>query len=153
MSGIVAGSEIVAVVLALAAVAGPVAGLALLARRVRRRGGSGGYSLMGPFDELWHPAAVAARIEVQVQDERQEPAPSPGDRLHRPLPRLAAVGGDLPPPTTTGAVGERHDHGHQRHQRESREHQDEDRVRHADEPARAGRSARCLRTGANVQFY
>lgn len=70
-----------AVVLALAAVGGPVAGLTWLARRVRSRGGSGGYSLMGPFDELWHPAAVAARLEVQVQEERQEPSPAPGDRL------------------------------------------------------------------------
>ncbi|MBW0117448.1 hypothetical protein I4J48_19610 [Pseudonocardia sp. KRD-169] len=76
-----AGSDVVAVVLALVAVGGPVAGLRLLARRVRRHGAAGGYSLMGPFDELWHPAAVAARLEVQVQDERQEPLPSPGDRL------------------------------------------------------------------------
>lgn len=74
-------SDAVAVVLALAAVGGPVAGLAWLARRVRSRGTSGGYSLMGPFDELWHPAAVAARVEVQVQEERQEPSPAPGDRL------------------------------------------------------------------------
>lgn len=74
-------SDAVAVVLALAAVGGPVAGLAWLARRVRSRGTSGGYSLMGPFDELWHPAAVAARVQVQVQEERQEPSPAPGDRL------------------------------------------------------------------------
>jgi len=37
--------------------------------------------LMGPFEEMWHPAAVRARIEIQVQDERAAPTPSPGDRL------------------------------------------------------------------------
>ncbi|MGH3765362.1 MAG: hypothetical protein ACRDS0_06955 [Pseudonocardiaceae bacterium] len=28
--------------------------------------GAAGYSLMGPFDEMWHPAALQARIEIQV---------------------------------------------------------------------------------------
>lgn len=54
-------------------------GLAWMASRVRRRGG--GDSLMGPFDEIWHPAALQARIEIQVQDERPAPSPLPGDRL------------------------------------------------------------------------
>jgi len=54
-------------------------GLAWMASRVRRRGGGG--SLMGPFDEIWHPAALQARIEIQVQDERPAPSPLPGDRL------------------------------------------------------------------------
>ncbi|QJY47184.1 hypothetical protein [Pseudonocardia broussonetiae] len=67
--------------LTVAVLGAPLAGLVWLARRVRNRGTSGGYSLMGPFDELWHPAAVAARVEVQVQEERQEPSPAPGDRL------------------------------------------------------------------------
>ncbi|WP_460864857.1 hypothetical protein [Rhodococcus aerolatus] len=51
-------------------------GLPWLARRGR---GGGGYTIMGPFDEMWHPAAVEARLEVLAQDERPAPAPSPGD--------------------------------------------------------------------------
>jgi hypothetical protein len=54
-------------------------GLPWLASRARRR--RAGESLMGPFDEIWHPAAHRARIEVQVQDERPAPKPSPGDQL------------------------------------------------------------------------
>jgi hypothetical protein len=34
---------------------------------------------MGPFDEIWHPAAQRARTEIQIQDERAAPAPFPGD--------------------------------------------------------------------------
>jgi hypothetical protein len=36
---------------------------------------------MGPFDEIWHPAAHRARIETDVQEERPAPSPLPGDRL------------------------------------------------------------------------
>jgi hypothetical protein len=36
---------------------------------------------MGPFDEIWHPAAHRFRFEIQVQEERMVPLPSPGDRL------------------------------------------------------------------------
>lgn len=36
---------------------------------------------MGPFEELWHPAAVRARVETQVQEELAAPTPTPGDRL------------------------------------------------------------------------
>ena len=46
---------------------------------IRRRGR--GSSLMQPFDEIWHPAAHQARIEVEVQQERPAPTPLPGDRL------------------------------------------------------------------------
>jgi hypothetical protein len=53
-------------------------GLVWVSCRVRRRGGG---SLMQPFDEIWHPAAHAARIEVEVQQERPAPNPLPGDRL------------------------------------------------------------------------
>lgn len=59
---------------------GPAA-LVLLVRRVRRRGVGSGYSLMGPFDELWNPAALNARLDASAQEERPAPAPSPGDRL------------------------------------------------------------------------
>jgi hypothetical protein len=65
--------------LVMLAVFGPVlGGLPWLASRVRRRGA--GESVMGPFDEIWHPAAYRARIEIQVQEERPASMPLPGDR-------------------------------------------------------------------------
>jgi hypothetical protein len=45
-----------------------------------RRSGRGS-SFMQPFDEIWHPAAHQARIEVEVQQEQPAPRPLPGDRL------------------------------------------------------------------------
>jgi hypothetical protein len=59
----------------LAALALVVAALWWLAVRVRRRGAD----LLGPFDELWHPAAHRTRIERQEQAEHRAPAPSPDD--------------------------------------------------------------------------
>jgi hypothetical protein len=56
-------------------------GLVLLARRVRRRGVGGGYSLMGPFEEMWHPGGLDARLQTGTEEERPAPMPSPGDRL------------------------------------------------------------------------
>ena len=47
-----------------------------LATRVRRRGAG---QVLGPFEELWHPAAHRTRIERQEQADRQAPAPSPDD--------------------------------------------------------------------------
>jgi hypothetical protein len=58
-----------------AALAAVVAALWWLAVRVRSRGGD----VLGPFDELWHPAAHRTRIEKQEQAEVRAPAPSPGD--------------------------------------------------------------------------
>jgi hypothetical protein len=43
-----------------------------LAVRVRRRGGG---DVLGPFDELWHPAAHRTRIEIQEQAERRTTTP------------------------------------------------------------------------------
>lgn len=57
-------------------------GLPYLAARARRRG-VGTASMMGPFEEIWHPAATSARHEVELQEERREPTPSPGRRLRR----------------------------------------------------------------------
>jgi hypothetical protein len=51
-----------------------------LARRVRRRGTGG--ALMGPLDEIYHPAAHRFRFEIQVLAERMEPLPSAEDQ-HR----------------------------------------------------------------------
>ena len=56
-------------------------GLVLLTRRIRYRGIGGGFSLMGPFDVRWNPAAFNARMEARSQEERPAVAPSPGDRL------------------------------------------------------------------------
>jgi hypothetical protein len=58
----------------LAAFALVVAALWWLAVRVRRRGGG---DVLGPFDELWHPAAHRPGIEVQEQPDRRTPAPTP----------------------------------------------------------------------------
>jgi len=52
-----------------------LAGLPLLARRVRRRGT--GSDVLGPFEEMWHPAAHRARQDTQIQEERRDEAPSP----------------------------------------------------------------------------
>jgi hypothetical protein len=59
-----------------AGLAAVVAALWRLAVRVRRRGAG---DVLGPFDELWHPAAHRTRIEKQEQSERRAPAPSPED--------------------------------------------------------------------------
>ena len=52
-------------------------GLWYAARRSRGRAASG--AVTGPFEEIWHPAAHRARIEIQVKDERVVPTPQPGD--------------------------------------------------------------------------
>jgi hypothetical protein len=58
---------------------------AWLARRIRRRGLGGG--LMGPLDEIYRPTAHRSRIEIQVQDQRMVPMPSPDDQPRRPHAR------------------------------------------------------------------
>lgn len=52
-------------------------GLAWVARRSRGRRVSG--AVAGPFEELWHPAAHRARIEIRAQDERVDLPAEPGD--------------------------------------------------------------------------
>jgi hypothetical protein len=54
-----------------------LAGLPWLARRVRRRGVGG--DVLGPFEEMWHPAAHRARMDSQIQEERRDETPSPDD--------------------------------------------------------------------------
>jgi hypothetical protein len=68
-----------AVLVGVTALGGVLGGLMWLARRVRRRGV--GESVMGPFEEIWHPAGHRARVEIRVQEERAVPMPSPDDRL------------------------------------------------------------------------
>lgn len=53
--------------------------LVWLGSRVRRRGGGAGEAFMGPFEEMWHPAAHRARVETQVVEERMMPMPPPDD--------------------------------------------------------------------------
>jgi hypothetical protein len=54
------------------------AGLVRLGRRVRRRGVGG--EDMGPFEEIWHPAAHRARLRSRCRKERIVPLPSPDDQ-------------------------------------------------------------------------
>jgi hypothetical protein len=75
----------VAEILAFLAVAGCVAGisggLVALGSRARRRGVGG--EVMGPFEEIWHPAAHRFRAEIRVHEERMVPMPSPDPRRNR----------------------------------------------------------------------
>jgi hypothetical protein len=79
---------LVGVLIAVYAVA--IGGLWALAARVRRSGV--GTGMLGPFDEIWHPVATDARIEIMAADYRPAGAPAPGD----PPAGSPPVGG-LPP--------------------------------------------------------
>jgi hypothetical protein len=68
----------VLLVLLTVAVFALVMGLLAWATR-RHRGRRLGSSVAGPFEEIWHPAAHRARIDVEVQDERKIDMPSAGD--------------------------------------------------------------------------
>ena len=61
----------------LAVLAAIMAGLVWLTHR--NRGRRVGSSVAGPLEEIWHPAAHRARIDIEIQDERKTPVPSPGD--------------------------------------------------------------------------
>jgi hypothetical protein len=73
--------EVLAAATVIVLFAGFLVGLPLLAARTRRRGTSGA-GLFQPFEDLWHPAARRALVEVQVQEERTD-APLPGDPRFR----------------------------------------------------------------------
>jgi hypothetical protein len=56
-------------------------GLAWLGVRVRRRGGGrGSEAVLGPFEEMWHPAAHRARLQTDIVEERVVPMPSADDQ-------------------------------------------------------------------------
>ena len=57
--------------------------LAWLGTRVRRRRGRASDAFMGPFEEIWHPAAHRARFETEAVEERVVPVASADDRLRR----------------------------------------------------------------------
>jgi hypothetical protein len=61
------------------ALAAVLVGLWRLGLRVRRHGGD----FMGPFDELWHPAAHRFRLEIREYEQRMAPMPPPDDRWRR----------------------------------------------------------------------
>lgn len=48
-----------------------------VARRSRGRAAAG--AVTGPFEEIWHPAAHRARVQIEIQDERIDPDAQPGD--------------------------------------------------------------------------
>ncbi|WFE41727.1 hypothetical protein [Micromonospora sp. WMMD998] len=73
--------ELLAIVLVAGCLATVVGLLAWLAARVRRRGI--GDNVMGPFEEIWHPAAHRFRAEIRAHDERVVPLPSAGDPERR----------------------------------------------------------------------
>ncbi|NES16826.1 MULTISPECIES: hypothetical protein [Micromonospora] len=75
-------AELAAILLVVGALAVVLSLLSWLASRVRRRGVGG--DVMGPLDEIWHPAAHRFRAEIEVHEERVLPLPAPGDRPHRP---------------------------------------------------------------------
>lgn len=57
-------------------------GLALMAKRIRRRGAAGQAiaAAMAAYDEGFHVTAHSAFVEMRAQDERPQQAPSPGKR-------------------------------------------------------------------------
>jgi hypothetical protein len=38
-------------------------------------------AVLGVLDDIWHPGAARAREQLDSQNERVMPAPSPGDKL------------------------------------------------------------------------
>ncbi len=57
-------------------------GFVWLAARIRRQGH--GAAIMGPIDEVYHPGAHRARIEIEIHDERMVPTPSADDQFDEP---------------------------------------------------------------------
>jgi hypothetical protein len=67
--------------------AATLGGLWWIARRAGGRAVSG--AVAGPFEEIWHPAAHRARVEIRIQDERIAPDAQPGDAPMKPGDRPA----------------------------------------------------------------
>jgi len=55
------------------------AGLYVVGARLRARGRGAGASFVGPFEEIWHPAAHRARLTIEARKEQGDPAPAPAD--------------------------------------------------------------------------
>ncbi|MET0864830.1 MAG: hypothetical protein ABWZ98_10890 [Nakamurella sp.] len=81
--------DVVLVLVVVAGFAVVMAGLAwATTRRLGRRTGS---SIAGPFEEIWHPAAHRARVDIEIHDERKIAPPSAGDP-----PQLGEIIGSNP---------------------------------------------------------
>ena len=70
--------EVLIVVVFVGCLAAVLGTLWWLASRVRRRGIGG--EVMGPFEEMWHPAALRFRAEIRVQESRAVPMPPQGGK-------------------------------------------------------------------------
>ncbi|MDG4783333.1 hypothetical protein O7614_27110 [Micromonospora sp. WMMD961] len=68
--------DVLIFLLVAACVAAILRALTWLGSRVRRRGIGG--EVMGPFEEMWHPAAHRLRVEIRVQEARTVPTPPQG---------------------------------------------------------------------------
>lgn len=57
-------------------------GLALMAKRIRRRGAAGQAiaAAMAAYDQGFHSTAHDTFVEMRAQDDRPQQAPSPGKR-------------------------------------------------------------------------
>ncbi|WFF00992.1 hypothetical protein [Micromonospora sp. WMMD964] len=78
MSSLNAWDDVLIFLVVAACVAAILGILTWLAVRVRRRGIGG--EVMGPFEEIWHPAAHRSRAEIRVQEARSVPMPPQGGR-------------------------------------------------------------------------
>ena len=56
-----------------------MAGLFMAGSRIRARRRGVGTAAMGPFEEMWHPAASRARLMTEAVEERVVSMPSPDD--------------------------------------------------------------------------
>ena len=70
--------DLVPVLLIVGLFVGTIGGVAYLGVRARRSGASGA-PFMDLMDDLYSPGARRTHIEIQVQNERKAPAPSPDD--------------------------------------------------------------------------
>jgi hypothetical protein len=72
-------SDLLLAVIVVAGVATVMAGLALLAVRVRRRGAAGPAigAAMAAYDEAMHSTAHDTFVELQAEADRVVPAPAP----------------------------------------------------------------------------
>lgn len=75
-------SDVLLAVIVVAGVAAVMAGLAVLAIRVRRRGTAGPAigAAMAAYDEAMHSTAHDQFVEMQAEADRVTPAPTPDKR-------------------------------------------------------------------------
>jgi hypothetical protein len=90
-------SEIVPWLVAVGVFAAVLGCLAWLAARLRRRGV--GREIMGPIDLIYRPHAQHLNIELQAQEQRMAPMPSPDDPLR---PRQGGMSQDGTGPASSG---------------------------------------------------